>query len=357
MMDTLVYEFWSNRNKAPRVDKRRPKPSVVYAQENEKSLRKRLKDDSLPTTGTKATLIRRHQEWLKRYNANLDARFPLSDDAIRREVVEWERTVGSGGGSSFGSLSFGGAVGHAAGGGTGGGMGGAHEDTPEDRMAREEHKRSYDVAYRELIEGMRRRREERRKEKEKVKVNGGGSGSGSGGGSGEGDGGVDRDGDVEMGSDGVGGGGQSFVTMTEGGMTNGAPKDDHLRLMAHMASALADRSGTSTGITIPSPLLFSSTTTTTPHIAPSILTLPSIPSLPTPTLPSLIQSSLSIPLGSEAYSEGGVDDEALLGVEVGGVAGVGRDGGLPPPFSSPVRGGDSLVVPETPPRGEGGREG
>lgn len=63
---------------------------------NDKALRKKLHELSIPTWGTKQQLIKRHQEWLNIYNSNCDA----SDEArkskreLLRELDEWERTQG-----------------------------------------------------------------------------------------------------------------------------------------------------------------------------------------------------------------------------------------------------------------------
>ncbi|KAF2682091.1 DNA repair protein rad18 [Lentithecium fluviatile CBS 122367] len=67
-----------------------------YAMLTESALKKKLRDLGIPSTGSKALLIRRHQEWLNIYNSNCDA-----SDAVRkskrellRELDEWERTQG-----------------------------------------------------------------------------------------------------------------------------------------------------------------------------------------------------------------------------------------------------------------------
>ncbi|KAJ3040775.1 E3 ubiquitin-protein ligase rad18, partial [Rhizophlyctis rosea] len=129
------------RQKQEPSKKRAHKPSVVYSLSNEKTLRKMLKDDGLPTTGDKPTLQRRHQEWIKRYNANLDSRYPLSDDSIRREVSEWEKTTSrSHYNPSFASSSGAGPSSLASVvGGAGQAQAQGHEDTVEDQRIRSEH--------------------------------------------------------------------------------------------------------------------------------------------------------------------------------------------------------------------------
>ncbi|KAF1966004.1 hypothetical protein BU23DRAFT_574369 [Bimuria novae-zelandiae CBS 107.79] len=67
-----------------------------YPMLNEKALRKKLHELSIPSWGSKPVMIKRHQEWLNLYNANCDA----SDDVrktkrvLLKELDEWERTQG-----------------------------------------------------------------------------------------------------------------------------------------------------------------------------------------------------------------------------------------------------------------------
>jgi E3 ubiquitin-protein ligase RAD18 len=67
-----------------------------YAMLTESALKKKLRELGIPTTGSKALLIRRHQEWLNIFNSNCDASDALrkSKRELLRELDEWERTQG-----------------------------------------------------------------------------------------------------------------------------------------------------------------------------------------------------------------------------------------------------------------------
>lgn len=65
-------------------------PKRVYHLMKEKAIRKLLADHKLPTTGPKQALIKRHKEFVNRFNANLDAATPKPVELLRTEMKEWE---------------------------------------------------------------------------------------------------------------------------------------------------------------------------------------------------------------------------------------------------------------------------
>lgn len=71
------------------------KPAIAYNLWATSRLKKELKLDNLSSNGTRDILIRRHSEWVRRYNSNLDRLTPLSVDKIRTELLKWEDAIQS----------------------------------------------------------------------------------------------------------------------------------------------------------------------------------------------------------------------------------------------------------------------
>ncbi|RKP01537.1 hypothetical protein CXG81DRAFT_25811 [Caulochytrium protostelioides] len=70
-----------------------PRPSVVYALLPESKLRALLRADGLPTHGPRGALIARHAEFRNMWNANCDARTPVSARELVRRVMAHERSA------------------------------------------------------------------------------------------------------------------------------------------------------------------------------------------------------------------------------------------------------------------------
>ncbi|KAF2645630.1 DNA repair protein rad18 [Massarina eburnea CBS 473.64] len=68
-----------------------------YAMLTETALRKKLKELGIPSSGSKALLVRRHQEWINIFNSNCDAADNVrkTKRELLRELDEWERTQGA----------------------------------------------------------------------------------------------------------------------------------------------------------------------------------------------------------------------------------------------------------------------
>ena len=67
-----------------------PLPKINYTLYSEAKLRSVLSTLSLPTHGNKALLSARHKEYVNLYNANIDRRNPLSQQALLKQIREWE---------------------------------------------------------------------------------------------------------------------------------------------------------------------------------------------------------------------------------------------------------------------------
>ncbi|TPX64060.1 hypothetical protein SpCBS45565_g06147 [Spizellomyces sp. 'palustris'] len=122
-----------------RRDSRRPKASVPYSLYNESKLRKLLRDDGLPSGGDRSTLIKRHAEWVKRYNANLDHPQPKSDFQVSRELAEWEKAMTSILPTPFTSIP-------------------GHEVTVETEEEKRKHHERYKAEYERMIVGLKKRK-------------------------------------------------------------------------------------------------------------------------------------------------------------------------------------------------------
>ncbi|XP_066469081.1 E3 ubiquitin-protein ligase RAD18 [Tiliqua scincoides] len=71
--------------------KRKFLPKVVYNLLSDRDLKKRLKEHGLSTHGTKQQLIKRHQEFVHRYNAECDSLNPKSVSDIVKELENDEK--------------------------------------------------------------------------------------------------------------------------------------------------------------------------------------------------------------------------------------------------------------------------
>ena len=62
----------------------------------DKTLRRKLQELEIPSTGAKAVLMRRHLEWLNIYNSNCDASDASrkSKRELLKDLEDWERTQG-----------------------------------------------------------------------------------------------------------------------------------------------------------------------------------------------------------------------------------------------------------------------
>lgn len=74
------------------VQKRKPLPKLVYTVMAEKELRQRLREWNLSSKGDRATLVKRHQDFVMLYNAQCDAEKPMTAAQIAKEVEKAEKT-------------------------------------------------------------------------------------------------------------------------------------------------------------------------------------------------------------------------------------------------------------------------
>ncbi len=64
--------------KASAHTQRPPKAKVAYRMYKDKGLRDLLRNCGLPVTGDRETMVRRHEEYILVYNAQCDARVPMT---------------------------------------------------------------------------------------------------------------------------------------------------------------------------------------------------------------------------------------------------------------------------------------
>ncbi|KAJ3020858.1 hypothetical protein HKX48_000088 [Thoreauomyces humboldtii] len=105
-----------------------------------------IQEDNLSTQGDTKTLTRRHAEFIRRHNANVDAGSPRSANTVLREVAEWERLTTPGGAHFT----------HTQG----------HEETEVTGREREEHARVYDDQYKVMIERLKEGAERKKRKRE-----------------------------------------------------------------------------------------------------------------------------------------------------------------------------------------------
>ncbi|KAI9013295.1 hypothetical protein BC832DRAFT_549305 [Gaertneriomyces semiglobifer] len=150
------------RDIAQHATSRRPKTSAIYSLLSEQKIRKLLKvklkgrnpsvvhtpnprnsqDDGLPTHGDKNLLSKRHAEWVKRFNANLDDIKPKSDAKLIRELAEWERAITTITPTPFSTTN-------------------QHENTPQTEEEIRRHKEKYDSEYQQMIAILKKRKREK----------------------------------------------------------------------------------------------------------------------------------------------------------------------------------------------------
>lgn len=68
---------------------REMKPSIAYNILKDRQLKELLKVDGILETGDRKTLIRRHTEWTRIWNANLDGSRPESTLNLQKQLNEW----------------------------------------------------------------------------------------------------------------------------------------------------------------------------------------------------------------------------------------------------------------------------
>ncbi|KAF9466269.1 hypothetical protein BDZ94DRAFT_1251555 [Collybia nuda] len=83
---------WGKDEESGSKDSDFPLPKASYGMLKDKKLKEMLAEHGLPTTGERTLLIKRHQQWVMAYNANLDKsvsmRRPIS--ALRKDLKKWE---------------------------------------------------------------------------------------------------------------------------------------------------------------------------------------------------------------------------------------------------------------------------
>lgn len=68
----------------------KPLPKVAYHVVKDKQLKKLLSDNNLSIGGTRKERIKRHKEFVMRFNANLDSSSPRPASEIQREMRTWD---------------------------------------------------------------------------------------------------------------------------------------------------------------------------------------------------------------------------------------------------------------------------
>lgn len=74
------------------VNKRKLLPKLVYNLLSDRDLKKKLKECGLSTQGSKAQLVKRHQEFIQMYNSQCDSLNPRSAKDIIKEIEKNEKT-------------------------------------------------------------------------------------------------------------------------------------------------------------------------------------------------------------------------------------------------------------------------
>ncbi|XP_051874648.1 E3 ubiquitin-protein ligase RAD18 isoform X2 [Pristis pectinata] len=74
------------------VNKRKLLPKLVYNLLSDRDLKKKLKECGLSTQGSKAQLVKRHQEFIQMYNSQCDSLNPKSAKDIAKEIEKNEKT-------------------------------------------------------------------------------------------------------------------------------------------------------------------------------------------------------------------------------------------------------------------------
>ncbi|XP_069793391.1 E3 ubiquitin-protein ligase RAD18 [Narcine bancroftii] len=74
------------------VNKRKLLPKLVYNLLSDRDLKKKLKEYGLSTQGSKAQMVKRHQEFIQMYNSQCDSLNPRSAKDIAKEIEKNEKT-------------------------------------------------------------------------------------------------------------------------------------------------------------------------------------------------------------------------------------------------------------------------
>ncbi|XP_041081441.1 E3 ubiquitin-protein ligase RAD18 [Polyodon spathula] len=90
-LDICVMKGEKKESLRSSVAKRKPMAKVVYDLLSDRDLKKRLKELTLTTQGTRQQLIKRHQEYVQMYNAQCDSLNPRSAQEIVNEVEKNEK--------------------------------------------------------------------------------------------------------------------------------------------------------------------------------------------------------------------------------------------------------------------------
>ncbi|KAI8588329.1 hypothetical protein BDZ88DRAFT_422277 [Geranomyces variabilis] len=120
-------------------EERKHKPSIHYHGYKDKEIQRLLSVDMLSVSGDRNTLIRRHAEWTKRYNANIDEGGGKSHGQLAKELGEWERALAAPKVSAFTATP-------------------RHEETQQTVLEREEHSRKYADEFEKMVDGLKKRK-------------------------------------------------------------------------------------------------------------------------------------------------------------------------------------------------------
>ena len=79
--------------------KHEPRPQdriseLNYSLLKEQAMARKLREQGIPTWGSKQLMVSRHKEWVNLWNANCDSSYPRSKRELLNELDVWERTQG-----------------------------------------------------------------------------------------------------------------------------------------------------------------------------------------------------------------------------------------------------------------------
>ncbi|KAJ3177892.1 E3 ubiquitin-protein ligase rad18 [Geranomyces variabilis] len=120
-------------------EERKHKPSIHYHGYKDREIQRLLSVDMLSASGDRNVLIRRHAEWTKRYNANIDEGGTKSHAQLAKELGEWERALAAPKVSAFTATP-------------------RHEETQQTVLEREEHSRKYADEFEKMVDGLKKRK-------------------------------------------------------------------------------------------------------------------------------------------------------------------------------------------------------
>ncbi|KAJ3162114.1 hypothetical protein HDU86_005812 [Geranomyces michiganensis] len=129
------------RSTPPQAQSTQPHPigDTSHLQPQDKEIQRLLQVDMLSSTGDRNTLIRRHTEWTKRYNANIDEGGAKSHGQLVKELGEWERALAGPKVTAFTPTP-------------------RHEETQQTVLEREEHSRKYADEFEKMVLGLKKRK-------------------------------------------------------------------------------------------------------------------------------------------------------------------------------------------------------